>query len=58
MSKTDIRREFDLYFADMVREAKREGLGQGFDRQVEWDLFINTKIENGDLPASALDWTL
>ena len=56
MTKTEAKHEFSLYFSDLKANAKAEGYK--VDRQTEWRTFLESKIENGDLPEAAREWKL
>jgi len=56
MTKTELKHEFRLYYADLKAAAKREGFK--VDRTYEAEQFIATKIDNDELPATAASWTI
>ena len=55
-TKTQTKHEFRLYFADLNASLKSEGAKA--DRQTEWQNYLRVNVEEGNLPAEALEWRL
>jgi hypothetical protein len=56
MTKTELKQEFRSYWLDIKDSAKREGFT--VNRAYEAEQFIENKIANGDLPATAAAWKI
>ena len=49
-----VRKEFAHYFLDLKESIEREG-GK-VSKADEWKFFIQHMVDDGDLPAEAIDW--
>lgn len=48
------RKEFAAYFLDLKRSMEAEGGNVG--KSAEWEFFIQHMIDEGDIPAEAINW--
>lgn len=46
MSKTEMRKEFEAYYADLVMDGRVDGVF--FDKQEQWEWFKENKVDPQD----------
>lgn len=53
-TNAQVRKEFAYYFLDLKETNEREGCK--VSKSDEWRFFIQHMVDEGDLPAEAIDW--
>jgi len=54
MTREQTAAKFNVYFDDLRAENERDGAR--VSRRDEWTRFVEHAIDQGDLPASAVNW--
>lgn len=53
-TEKQVRKEFAIYFLDLKQSMADEG-GK-VSKSNEWEFFIQNMIDDGDVPAEAINW--